>query len=237
MLTLGPGTTSGIAVNGRDALFATGFSGQGAFVARIDLATWKQTRFRSIGRAVADRARAVAVDRAGRPHVFGTMTSADAFGRQRLAGKSDVFVAGFDGSLKKLRHAALSGGSSEDFAGFNGESLKLDSRGNLWIAGLTRSTDLPAQGQFAGADDGFIASFTPGGRLRFASYFGGSGFEMLEGLAIAPDGTVWAAGLTSSRALAAPDHHGGRSDAVVVRVTAGRKQASIESRQCRATGR
>ena len=139
ILALGPGTASGIAADGRGALFAVGFSGQGAFVARVDLATWKQTGFRSIGSADADRFRAVVVDRAGRPHILGTVVSSDFPGSQRLAGKSDVFLAGFDAKLKKLRYVTLFGGSSEDLAGFNGESLKLDSRGNVWIAGMTRS--------------------------------------------------------------------------------------------------
>jgi hypothetical protein len=146
------------------------------------------------------------------------VASPDFPGRQRLAGNSDVFVAGFDANLKKLRYATLFGGSAEDIAGFNGESLKLDARGNLWIAGLTRSTNLLAQGRFIGADDGFIASFAPDGRrLRFATYFGGTGFEILEGLAVAPDAMVWATGLTSTRGLATPDYHGGRSDAILVR--------------------
>lgn len=222
ILTLGPGTASGIAVDGRGALFATGFTGRGAFIARVGLSEWRQTGFRSIGSADADRARAVVIDRAGRPHILGTAVSPGFPARQRLAGKSDVFLAGFDAKLKKLRYATLFGGSSEELAGFNGESLQLDSRGDLWITGLTRSTDLPAQGRFAGVDDGFIASFAPDGRrLRFATYFGGAGFELLEGLAIAPDGAVWAAGLTSSQGLSASDHHGGRSDAILVKVTTG----------------
>ena len=84
--------------------------------------------------------------------------------------------------LKKLRYSSLFGGGAEDLAGFNGDSLRLDSLGNCWIAGLTRSADLPAQGRFAGADDGFIASFTPGSSTaRVATYFGGMGLEMLEG--------------------------------------------------------
>jgi len=222
MLTLAPGSSSGIAADGRGALFVTGFTGNGAFISRIDLSKWKQTGFVSIGNASGDRGRAIAVDRAGRPYVFGTRVS-QAFPPKQIAGKSDAFLAGYDSKLKKPRFATLFGGSAEDFAGFNGDSLRLDSRGNLWIAGLTRSTDLLAQGKFAGADDGFIASFCPNGStLRFATYFGGTGFEMLEGLAIAPDGTVWATGLTSSRGLAIPDYHGGKSDAILVKVTVNR---------------
>jgi hypothetical protein len=141
MLTLGPGTASGIAIDGRGALFAAGFNGQGAFVSRVDLPTWKQTAFRSISSADADRARAVVVDGAGRPHVLGTAVSADCPGRHRVAGQSDIFLAGFDAKLKKLRYVTLFGGSSQDIAGFNGESFKRDSRGRIWTAGLTRSND------------------------------------------------------------------------------------------------
>jgi hypothetical protein len=53
----------------------------------------------------------------------------------------------------------------------------------------------------------------------FATYFGGTDPEILEGLAIAPDAAVWATGLTSSHGLGTPDHHGGRSDAILVRLT------------------
>ncbi len=223
MLTFGPGTASGIAIDGRGALFATGFSGQGAFVSRVDLAAWKQTALRSISGAGSDRARAVALDRAGRPHVLGTASPGFA-GKRRVAGQSDVFLAGFDAKLNKLRYVRLFGGSSQDSAGFNGESLKLDSQGRIWIAGLTTSKDLHAQGYLAGADDGFVASFAPDGRrLRLATYFGGTGAEILEGLAITPDGTVWSTGLTASRGLGVPDHHGGRSDAILVKLIGGQK--------------
>jgi hypothetical protein len=109
------------------------------------------------------------------------------------------------------------GGSAEDVAGFNGASLRIDPRGNLWIAGQTRSSDLAAQGRFAGVDDGFIASFPPdGGNPGVATYLGGTGFDLLEGLAVSPDGAVWATAITSSRGLGEPDHHGGRSDAILV---------------------
>jgi hypothetical protein len=218
ILNLGPGSASGIAADGRGALFATGFTGKGAFVTRIDLGAWKQTGFVAIGSAGGDRGRAIVLDRAGRPHVFGTLVS-QAFPRRQVSGKSDAFLVGYDAKLKKQRHAILFGGSAEDLAGFNGDSVKLDSKGNFWIAGLTHSTDLPAQGKFAGADDGFIASFSPDGRSRrLATYFGGAGFEMLEGLAASPDGAVWATGLTSSRGLGTPEYHGGKSDAILVRL-------------------
>jgi hypothetical protein len=101
--------------------------------------------------------------------------------------------------LKKVRYLRRFGGSSEDMAGFNGESLKLDLRANLWIGGQTRSIDLDAQGRSMGDGDGFLVSFGPDGRRqRFATYFGGTGSEMIEGVALAPAGSVWASGFQLS---------------------------------------
>ncbi len=121
----------------------------------------------------------------------------------RVAGMSDVFIAGFDSKL----------------AGFNGGSLKVGSRDDLWLSGMTRSSDLKAQGRYAGGDDGFVAAFAADGRrVRHAVYFGGDGSDFLEGIAIDPDGGIWATGLTSSRSLATPEHHGGGSDAILVRL-------------------
>jgi len=216
LLTLGPGTANGIAADNRIQLFATGFTGKGAFIARIDLQQWNQVAIQHIGSADSDRARAVALDRSGNPYILGTATSS-AVASQPIKGKSDVFLASFDPQLKRLRRVTLFGGHNDDFAGFNGASLSIDSRGNAYFTGMTRSTDLPAQGHHSGGDNGFIASITPKGKLRAATYFGGTGFEMLEGIAIAPDGTIWATGLTSSRGLATPDHHGVRTDAVLLR--------------------
>ncbi len=217
VIILGPGTASGIAVNKRGILFAVGFNGHGAFLARVLVSGWKLSVVRSIGSADGDRARAVVLDRSGRPHVLGTASS-DLCTQGRVAGMSDVFIAGFDSKLR-LRYCKLFGGSGKDMAGFNGGSLKVDSRDDLWLSGMTRSPDLKAQGRYAGGDDGFAAAFTADGRrVRHAVYFGGDGSDFLEGIAIDPDGGIWATGLTSSRSLATPGHHGGGTDAILVRL-------------------
>lgn len=224
VLILGPGTASGIAINKRGTLFVAGFSGHGAFLSAVSIAGWKVSAIVSIGSADGDRARAVVVDRSGRPHVLGTAASSALCARGRVAGKSDVFIAGFDKKLRP-RYCKLFGGSADDTAGFNGGSLKADYRDNLWFSGLTRSSDLKAQGSYRGGDDGFVAGLVADGHVvRHATYFGGEGSDFLEGIAIAPDGTIWATGITSSRSLATPDHHGGRSDAILVRLATPSRQ-------------
>ena len=220
LLTIGPGTASGVAVDKRGFLFAAGFDGRGAFVARVQLSAWTMVTLRSIGSADGDRARDVAIDGSGRPHVLGTAVSPDFCPKRSLAGKSDIFVAGFDADLSRSTYCVSFGGSADDLAGFNGGSLKIDSQNKLWLSGSTRSPDLKAQGRFAGLDDALVVSCTPGCRqFRLASYFGGEGFELFEGLALAPDGSVWTIGLTSSKSLTASGHHGGRSDAILVKWT------------------
>ncbi|MBS1827298.1 MAG: hypothetical protein JST93_18420 [Acidobacteria bacterium] len=218
ILTLGPGTASSLVLDKHGSLYATGFTNHGAFIAKIDVTQWKQTAFRTIGAAPNDRARAIVLDHKGNPHIYGTLTSPNA--------KADAFLAGFDKNLRQLRYTTRYGGAADELAGFNGTTLITDKKHNLWIAGLTRSTDLPAQGKFSGLDDAFLASFRPNSsRPHAATYFGGTGFEMLEGLALAPDGAIWATGLTSSKGLATPDHHGGRTDAILLRATLATKDA------------
>ncbi|MBL8233906.1 MAG: SBBP repeat-containing protein [Bryobacterales bacterium] len=219
VLTLGEGSANGVAFDERGSLFVTGFTGKGAFVSKIDLRQWKPVASVSIGEASGDRGRAVVADYKGRPHVLGTVVSR-VFPGQRKGSDADVFLLGFDAALKKRRYAALFGGPADDWAGFNGDSLRIDRNGRLWIAGLTRSAGLKAQGKYAGADDGFVASFRPGHREPdAAAYFGGNKAEMLEGIATAPDGSVWVVGLSSSTGLGSEPYRGGRTDAILVRVS------------------
>jgi len=84
------------------------------------------------------------------------------------------------------------GGSGKDEAGYDGQNIAVDPNGDVWIAGMTYSADLPANGRYGGGDgDGFIVKFSRSlGRVRFASYFGGPGRELGEGIAIVPGGAV-----------------------------------------------
>lgn len=56
----------------------------------------------------------------------------------------------------------------------------MDADGSIWIAGITYSTDLPAQGTYGGGEgDAFIAKFAPSlGKAFFASYFGSPSREL-----------------------------------------------------------
>ena len=58
--------------------------------------------------------------------------------------------------------------------------MRVDSRGNADVVGMTASSDFPTtpdafQGHNAGGSDIAIAQLDRNGRLRFSSYLGGSG--------------------------------------------------------------
>lgn len=183
-----------------------------AFLAKIRLRDW-QTRFSTLmSGSGEDAAWAVAVDGKGNPYIAGSTTSADfpttsRAAQRKNAGGLDAFVAGLSADGNRLLYSTYFGGSGDDSAGYDGGSLKVDSSGNAWFAGLTMSRDLPLrrafQSQFGGGDgDGFVAGIdASGSRLLYATYFGGEGRDLLEGLFIGPGQRLWVTGLTASRSL------------------------------------
>ena len=95
-------------------------------------------------------------------------------------------------------------------------SLSIDSAGDAWMAGSTASANFPVtpnafQKTFNGGlcavtgnpnatcTDGFIFALNPSGDAPvYGTFLGGSGTDLIDGIRIAADGTIWAAGTTSS---------------------------------------
>jgi hypothetical protein len=94
----------------------------------------------------------------------------------------------------------LFGGSGEDRIA----AIATDANGNVWIAGSTKSSDLPgvdAAREMHVPDndsDGFVAKFAPGGELLFAHYLGGSADDEARGIAINANGDAFVVGTSSS---------------------------------------
>jgi uncharacterized protein (TIGR03437 family) len=83
-------------------------------------------------------------------------------------------------------------------------AIALDNAGNVVVAGGTRATDFPtanpAQAANAGLSDAFAATLSPdGGKLNYATYFGGSGDDGALAAAVDSNGNVILAGQTFSR--------------------------------------
>jgi len=183
-----------------------------AFLAKLRISDLQVIYSTFFGGSGGDMGQGVALDRAGNPYLAGSTASEDfpvtprAF-QQKFAGKQDAFITKFDPAAGKPLYSTYLGGTEDDTVGFNGKIFDLDSKGNAWIVGWTASKDFPkiagSPSVYGGGDlDGFAAALDPSeSKLVFSRYFGGDQRDLLEGLAIGVDGSVWVTGLTASRNL------------------------------------
>jgi uncharacterized protein (TIGR03437 family) len=82
-------------------------------------------------------------------------------------------------------------------------SAATDQQGNIYLAGLTGSTQLPVTSNalkltLTGNSDAFVAKFSPSGELLWCTYFGGSNNDQATGVAVDPSGNVLVTGYTYS---------------------------------------
>jgi hypothetical protein len=123
-----------------------------------------------------------------------------------LNGSSDAFVSAFDPSqtspASTLFYSTFIGGSSFEI----GSAITMAPDGTLWIAGETLSTDFPLQGNSlqnstAGEGDAFVVQldWTQGsnGEL-YGTYFGGSGLDVAQKIAVDGLGRIVVTGYTLS---------------------------------------
>ncbi len=142
------------------------------------------------------------------------------------SGVSDAFVTKLNASGSALLYSTYFGGSG----GESGGDIAVNSTGNIFVIGTTDSTNLPRaqplQADFGGGQaDVFITKFNPAGSaLIYSTYFGGSGMDRGNGLALDASDNVYITGDTSSSNLpkvnpARPDY-GTNGDGFVARLEA-----------------
>jgi uncharacterized protein (TIGR03437 family) len=97
--------------------------------------------------------------------------------------------------------SAILGGSGQDYAA----SVATDSKGNIYVAGLTYSPDFPVtpgalQTKIGtvGTSDAFVAKFAPDGTLLWSTYLGGCCDDWATGVAVDAAGNVLVTGWTRS---------------------------------------
>ena len=187
------------------------------------------------GGAGADEANAVAADTAGDIYIAGTTAPAGFPVFRALqstsGGSKDGFLAKISGDGTQVKYATYLGGSGDDET----LALAVGSDLSVYLTGRTMSTDFPVRQPFqqrcllnpSGVCQGeaFLAKVSPdGASLVYSTYFGGSGGDVANAIAVDLQGRAYLAGVTSSSdfPLAAPlqSQPAGKSEAFVAQFLA-----------------
>jgi hypothetical protein len=181
-------------------------------------------------------------ERAGSAYITGDTGSidfprADAF-QTVLLGGSDAFVARFSPGGALASSTYLGGSASEQ-----GSAIDVDAAGNIYVVGITFSTDFPLRDPVDGeckpssgtscAGDAFITKIDPRGSvLLFSTFLGGSApadplyqnFSTGRDIATDPAGNIYVTGYTYSLDFPTvdafqPSRGGGPNDAFVAKIS------------------
>jgi len=142
-----------------------------------------------LGGSKADVAYAIAIDSAGSTYVTGETFSTDFAGASGTNGGSgDAFVTKLNQTGSAVVYTTYIGGN----AGEQGNAIAVDSSGNAYITGSTKSSNFPTlnpvQGSLsaASATNAFITKLNTTGALSYSTYLGAVSYVL--GLGIAVDG-------------------------------------------------
>ena len=146
----------------------------------------------------------VDTDSAGNVYVVGMTIAFDFPTRDPKYAKNGVFdgfISKFNPTGTELLYSTYFGGSDDDRI----FQAKVDSAGQVYVAGITTSTDLPLvtplQQSNKGLIDGFVARFDQTGKLNYSTYFGGTNQEIVTFLQVDNAGMVYFGGNTFSNDL------------------------------------
>jgi len=189
-----------------NAIQTTNKGRKDAFVTKINPTGSALVYSTFLGGAYADEVLGIAVSGAGEAYVTGYTASSDfplvnplqaAIGG---ATSYDAFVSKLNAAGNALVYSTYLGGSAYDY----GQHIAVDSSGNAYVAGWTRSTDFPTaspiQAANAGSYDAFVSKLNAAGSaLVYSTYLGGVDTEEAQGIAVDGGGNAVIAGYSTSR--------------------------------------
>jgi hypothetical protein len=117
-----------------------------------------------------------------------------------LNGDNDSFVTKLNPSGSAMEYSTYLGGNDEDA----GNNIAVDASGNAYLIGYTNSNDFPTTAgafdtSFHGSDGGYVTKLNPSGTgLVYSTYFGGSGWDYVRGIAVDISGNAYLTGITAS---------------------------------------
>ncbi|MEP7337538.1 MAG: SBBP repeat-containing protein, partial [Acidobacteriota bacterium] len=174
-----------------------------AFVARFNVNGSGLIYSTYLGGTGGDFGRGIGVDANAQAYVTGRTVSTDFNTRNPLQsanrGNFDVFVSKLSINGGQLVYSTYLGGASDDL----GFGIALDSSGNAYVTGDTRSTDFntknPLQAANRGGLDAFVTKINANGAdMAYSTYLGGSGEDIASSIALDTAGNAYITGYTSS---------------------------------------
>lgn len=156
-----------------------------------------------VGSSQIDEIHGIGMDGAGDVYVTGEFMGTVAFDTVSVSssGSTDVFVAKIS-QAGNWQWAAQAGGAASD----RGSAITVDSSGNSYLTGAIGgsarfgTTNLPGSGS-NGDSDLFVAALAADGVWLRAEGVGGSGNDMGQGLALAPNGALLVTGKYNSSSI------------------------------------
>jgi hypothetical protein len=190
-----------------------------AFVTEVNPAGTAIVFSTYLGGSGADSAQGIALDSADNIYLTGTTASGDfpvttgafqtALGTSQaptggtiMTASNNAFVAKLNAGGSALAYATYLGGSTAEY----GQAIAVDSSGNAYVTGSTQSSDFPVKNPLQvglnGLSDAFITEVNPTGTaLVFSTYWGGSGTESGQAIALDTQKDIYVGGYTTSTDL------------------------------------
>ena len=152
-----------------------------------------------LGRTSSDIAHSIAVAPDGSLYVTGLLASTTA-----AQSHNEAFVARIASDGATVLYMLALGGNGDTEA----RAIAVDSAGNAYVTGETRASDFPVRNALHSAcslnttrqcaGDAFLTKLNPDGTIAFSTYFGGSGEDVANAIALDASGNIYIAGATSS---------------------------------------
>ncbi len=152
------------------------------------------------GGAAMDTVYGTLVDEAGNIYLAGETASPSFRGSPITS--ADAWIMKLDAAGSHALYLTFLGGSSYDSA----RAIAVDAQGNIYVTGVTNSTDFIVVGGVqtgpAGTPDAFVAKLNASGQVVYSTYLGGPGADYGLGIAVDGNGAAYIAGQTASVTLA-----------------------------------